>query len=562
MLSYAEILLSEAEGFMNTFWWTNNKSSKGIHWSGWEPLCKPKDAGGMGFKDLVLFNKALLAKQVWRILTQRKCLLAKVLKARYYPHSNILAAKIGSYPSFTWRSICSAREFIENGLLWRVGNGSGINIWNDPWLPGRKNNRVSIQRILPNWTTVNQLINCETFTWNEEFLLNIFDVDTAKRILSIPIAEGRSEDLRVWKHEGSGEYTVKSGYRVLSSEHLQNITVALPDGVIYSEFYKSLWALHIPAKIKIYIWRLFNNFLPHLCNLARRTLSAEIVCPLCQKGPEDANHLMWSCEILQTVWKSLNIMAPSFESSIGGKICFANTFSAANEQQRQMMALSLWGLWYRRNKLFHKGVKFSLQEILGFLKGYSQELNLNREIFLPSFRYLVNEIWKPPDVGFIKLNFDAAFQNDIKLAITAVLARNSARDIVGAETYLFKDVTDAFVAEARACERALILAAALGFRRLVLEGDSLTVIKSIKKRQNDKSVLQLITQHFFFLEASFEEISYLFVPRLVNDATHTLALEGRRMEAFRVWSNGVPDSVQTLALKNNLAWNHRLQGVF
>ncbi|KAA3453378.1 reverse transcriptase [Gossypium australe] len=363
------------EGIMNKFWWTNNKSFRGIHWSG-------------------------------------------------------------------------ARELIENGLLWRVGNGYDINIWNDPWLPGRENNRVLLQQILPNWTTVNQLIDCETYIWNEELLFNIFDVDTARRILSIPIAECRSEDLRVWKYEGSGEYTVKSGYRVLSSEQLQNITVTSPDG----DFYKSLWTLHIPTKIKIYIWRLFNNFLPHLCNLARRTLSVETSCPLCKEGPEDADHLMWSCEMVQSIWKSLNIVAPSFDSLIGGKICFANTFSAANEQQRQMMALSLWGLWYRRNKLFHEGIKFSVMEMLGFLKGYNQELNRHREIFSPSSSSLVNEIWKPPDLGFIKLSFDAAYQNDTKIAITVVLARNSEGNIVGVETYLFRDVNDAFVAEARATE--------------------------------------------------------------------------------------------------------------
>ncbi|KAA3479975.1 reverse transcriptase [Gossypium australe] len=391
-------LCRKLEGVMNKFWWTNNKTSKGIHWSGWEPLCKPKDTGGMGFKDLVLFNKALLAKQ------HLQC--------------------------------------------------SGID--------------------------------------SERTIV----ADTATRISSIPIAKGRSEDLMVWKYEGSGDYTIKSGYRVLFSEHIQNIIDTSPDGVDYTEFYKSLWALHIPAKIKIY--RLFNNFLPHRCNLARRMLSVETVCPLCKKDPEDADHLIWSCELLQCVWTSLNIMAPSFEASINGKIRFANTFSAAEEQQRQIMALSLWGLWYRRNKLFHEGVKFSLQEFLGFIKGYSQELNLNKEIFCPSFRSLVNEIWKPPDDGFIKLNFDTAFQNDVKIAITAVLARNSKRDIVGAETYLFKNVADAFVAEARACERALILAGAMGFRRLVVEGDLLIVIKSIKKRQEDKSVLRPITQHINF----------------------------------------------------------------
>ncbi|KAA3480763.1 reverse transcriptase [Gossypium australe] len=146
-------------------------------------------------------------------------------------------------------------------------------------------------------------------------------------------------------------------------------------------------------------------------------------------------------------------------------------------------------------------------------------------------------------------------KNDVKIAITAVLARNSEGDIVGEETYLFKDVADAFIAEARACERALILAGTLGFRQLVVEGDSLTVIKSIKKRQEDKSVLSPITQHIIILEAGFDEIFYLFVPRLVNGAAHTLALKGRRRQAFGVWNDGVPDSIQTLALKDHLAWN-------
>ncbi|KAH1113857.1 hypothetical protein J1N35_007235 [Gossypium stocksii] len=55
-------------------------------------------------------------------------LLAKVLKARYFPRSDILSARIGSYPSFTWRSICSARDLIVDELLWGVGDGASINI--------------------------------------------------------------------------------------------------------------------------------------------------------------------------------------------------------------------------------------------------------------------------------------------------------------------------------------------------------------------------------------------------------------------------------------------------
>ncbi|KAH1037977.1 hypothetical protein J1N35_039720 [Gossypium stocksii] len=61
-----------------------------------------------------------------------------------------IEAKIGSYPSFTWWSICSACDLITDGVLWKIGNGVNINIWNDPWLPGVEKNRISTQNINPN----------------------------------------------------------------------------------------------------------------------------------------------------------------------------------------------------------------------------------------------------------------------------------------------------------------------------------------------------------------------------------------------------------------------------
>ncbi|MBA0736388.1 hypothetical protein Gogos_009948 [Gossypium gossypioides] len=163
------------------------------------------------------------------------------------------------------------------------------------------------------------------------------------------------------------------------------------------------------------------------------------------------------------------------------------------------------------------------------------------------------EIWRPPDIGIIKINFDASFIQDKGLATTTVLARNYKEDVVGAETYIFKDVADSFVAEARACERALVFAHKMGFQRLAVEGDALSVIKNIRNKEAGKLIIRPIIYHIHQLDRNFEEVTYIFVPREVNEAAHVLAIEGRRRGVCQNWVNDVPDLVQTVVRKDRFA---------
>ncbi|XP_073137689.1 uncharacterized mitochondrial protein AtMg00310-like [Henckelia pumila] len=77
---------------------------KKMHWKSWSELSKPKSRGGMGFRNLVFFNKALLAKQIWRIVDAPSSLVARVLK----------------------RSLLWSRELVDKGIRWRVGKGDKV----------------------------------------------------------------------------------------------------------------------------------------------------------------------------------------------------------------------------------------------------------------------------------------------------------------------------------------------------------------------------------------------------------------------------------------------------
>jgi len=101
----------------------------------WYRIGRAKSAGGLGFRDLLMFNKALLAKQCWRLVQYPHSLSYRILKAKYFPNSSFLAYELGKRPSFIWRSFMAANDLFSYGIIWRVGNGNFINVWGDNWLP-------------------------------------------------------------------------------------------------------------------------------------------------------------------------------------------------------------------------------------------------------------------------------------------------------------------------------------------------------------------------------------------------------------------------------------------
>ncbi|KAL3506783.1 hypothetical protein ACH5RR_032165 [Cinchona calisaya] len=79
------------------FWWGHREDKRKIHWMKWEKLSTTKRDRGLSLRDLYDFNSTLLAKQLWRLITQPNLLGSRVLKGQYLKGELIckVEAKVG-----------------------------------------------------------------------------------------------------------------------------------------------------------------------------------------------------------------------------------------------------------------------------------------------------------------------------------------------------------------------------------------------------------------------------------------------------------------------------------
>ncbi|CAM8896820.1 unnamed protein product [Rhodiola kirilowii] len=266
------------------FWW-HSKKLRGIHWVKSDILFKEKVYGGLGFRNFRLMNMALLAKQAWRIMMEPNLLISRLLKAKYFPESDMFNATTGARPSYAWRGIQEALFIVKFGAVWDEYN-------------------------------------------NKYF----------------------------WSKDSSGQLTVKGAYlSVMEIDKMRNPPEGEQSDLSgVKRFWRSLWKLQIPNKIKMFGWRLFYDSLPTKQNLSRKGCEVDNRCCHCGFRGETAIHIFKSCwwirgllftiGLPEIVWDNL-CDAPGYWLWLCLKVC--------TEEQFTWLLCGLWLCWKDRNDIEH-----------------------------------------------------------------------------------------------------------------------------------------------------------------------------------------------------------------
>ena len=223
-------------------------------------------------------------------------------------------------------------------------------MFKDSWIPGCFPTKAApLMQECDADSRVTSLIDKETMEWNEQLIDQNIAPYLAQRIKAIPFCKMPQTDCIVWPRSRDGNYSVKTGYQLLGE--LENrVEASGSDNSGVRNFWKWLWSLRIPNKIKHFDWCGCTDSLPTMANLHRRKVVDSPFCSNCDRARETVCHAIWECDKVLDCWGHGFKTLRSLDRGLGS---FADLVFSARQQEEnvELFIVVAWLIWNRRNKI-------------------------------------------------------------------------------------------------------------------------------------------------------------------------------------------------------------------
>uniref|UniRef100_A0ACD5Y819 Uncharacterized protein n=1 Tax=Avena sativa TaxID=4498 RepID=A0ACD5Y819_AVESA len=150
------------------------------------------------------------------------------------------------------------------------------------------------------------------------------------------------------------------------------------------------------------------------------------------------------------------------------------------------------------------------------------------------------ETWKCPTEGVIKINVDAAYDEDLGKGAMRVIARDFTGKFIAASCKELHFVTDAMMAEAYALREGLSLAQLLGGNKFIIQSDNALVIETIEAGGFSATSSAAIFDDCRILSSGFREILFEKCQRKANGVAHELARHSFLTHSDCIWDDEPP----------------------
>nr|KYP48155.1 Putative ribonuclease H protein At1g65750 family [Cajanus cajan] len=361
------------------FLWGHMRDHKKVAWISWDRVCRSKNQGGLGIKDIILFNESLLGKWRWNLFHDSNSLWVKLLESKYGGWRNLVEGEDKRSHSYWWkdlRRVCGSnneQQWFDNMMTWKLMDGERIKFWEDKWLGNislaNKFPRLYVNSLQNHWTIKNMGTWSGTLwiwdlKWRRRWLrrddTQLQELESLLREVSL---DNMHQDFWVWDPGQDEKYTVNSAYKEkLSWKYGRDEIPVL----------KQLWKLKIPPKAATLIWRLYQKGMPTVDNLTKRNIGVSFedqLCRFCKGTQETSHHLFFVCNTIDTLWKAcygwanLSTVLPSNTEQHFMQLPCSISFGKVAKGWKILWCAVVYNIWLVRNNIIFRQERLDIEHL-------------------------------------------------------------------------------------------------------------------------------------------------------------------------------------------------------
>lgn len=115
----------------------------------------------------------------------------------------------------------------------------------------------------------------------------------------------------------------------------------------YGENLEQIWSLHIPPRVKTFIWKVAQDIIATEVSLVNHHVPCNSRCTLCGYFWADTTHALFFCQVVK---KKPGITRSGGHTSdnLGGSTArelLQVIATSSNQSELEMFCTKLWGLW-------------------------------------------------------------------------------------------------------------------------------------------------------------------------------------------------------------------------
>jgi hypothetical protein len=380
-------VIKELVSIQRNFLWGGREGERKMCWVSWERICQPKKLGGLGIKNLEIFNSSLLCKWKWRCLSEGEATWHVLLKYRYGSFVDNFLYGEGKeklkISSIWWRDLWSLGGEDDGGWFGSnissiLGDGRDIGFWKEKWI-GSTNLRTLYPALYNKTSSPNGTVAMFgysnnngwmwRFDWSDD--LSAEEAVLVQELLNllIPIRPYSGvKDRRKWIPSPAACFSVKTAYADL----LNRLILPLLDDIKLLSLGR-MWKNNVPSKVSIFGWRLLLEKLPTRESLFSKGVITNVLdscCVFCCNQVESIDHVFLHCQVSNSIWllifKWMGV-SPIMNANVQQHFLLFGDLIKGNINKRywhNIWLATTWCIWRWRNQIVFRGERANVSNIV------------------------------------------------------------------------------------------------------------------------------------------------------------------------------------------------------